>query len=143
MVELPQFKENNMQVTPIDHKGFISALSQDAPSIILFRSKTDEHTKKSKSIHKIISNITNMPPVYFYELVVNENEENQLLCDTIEIPNGLSMVLFKNGSFSRYKQNPTTEAAIKSLWKAASTRNQKQFKSQEKQTSSEYTPLDV
>lgn len=132
-----------MQILPINHQGFISALSQDAPSIILFRNMTDEHNKKSKQIGKIIAKTEDMPNAYFYEYIVDESDENQFLATTLEIPSGISMILYKNGCFNRYKLNPTTEKTIKSIWSAARVINRNNFSSVKKESSSDYKALET
>lgn len=108
-----------MDITLIDHKGFISAISQDAPCIILFRNK-DAIKKKLQAVKDNIKKLDDkkMPKAYFYEFIIDESPENEHLCETLEVPSLTSLILYKNGCFNQYKNNPTI-IDIKKIWGSA------------------------
>lgn len=133
-----------MEIQLIDHKGFISTLSQDAPSIILFRPQIEDKKKKVKTIKDTLNQLEKMPKAYFYEFITDGSPENQNLCDLLEVSPGVSLVLYKNGCFNQYKSNPTTKD-IKQIWGAARIRNtqEKTFTPRVKEKSSDYISMDI
>lgn len=109
-----------MIIEKTNAKGFISSISQSHPSIIIFRNKGEDYNKKVKSIEKIIQNLEkSMPKVFFYDYVVDESEENAYLAETLEIPNSLTAILYKNGCFKRYQSGPIDASNLRKLWSAA------------------------
>ena len=106
-----------MQIMKIGSKDFILSISQEYPSLIIFRKSGSENDKKVKEIQKKIDVLKDtMPKVNIYEYLTDENTENQLLVDMIEVPESISVILFKNGCFSRYQLNPHQKQNLKKIW---------------------------
>lgn len=113
-----------MHIEKIGSKDFISSISQQYPSLIIFRKNTNDNEKKMKEINKNINSlIEDMPKVHFYEYIIDENVKNQELADIIEIPEQLSVVLFKNSCFSRYQINPHQIKNLRKIWNAAKNKH--------------------
>lgn len=93
------------------YKNFVSVLSEDKPVMVFFHHKAEaSQTQKIKDILKKIKK--EMPLLPLYEYVVDENEQNQLLCDYIEVDQTPVLIFFKNGCFHRYKAKGFTEKSI-------------------------------
>lgn len=121
-----------MTIETIDSKGFIQAISQEHPSLIIFRTKSSEHNKKINEIDKHVQSLmSDMPKACFFQYIVDDNSDNEHLATTIEIPKGLSIVMFKDGCFSRYQLNPHQLPNLKKIWNAAKTKNRSILKSVE------------
>lgn len=132
-----------MQIEKTSAKGFISSISQSHPSIIIFHPKGDEYDKKIKSIQKIIDSLEkSMPKVYFYNYIINENEDNKFLAETLEIGNTLTAVLYKNGSFKRYQLWPIDSSNLRKLWGAAKDKPVGETTPRERTTDSEYITME-
>lgn len=92
-------------------KSFISMISQEKPVICFFHNqeKNEEVTK----IKNILGNIKKkLPLLPLYEFIRDENEDNEYLCDVMEIATYPILVMYKNGCFNRYKSKNFTEKEI-------------------------------
>lgn len=92
-------------------KNFISMLSEDKPVMCFFHYKAEEsQVKKIKEIVKAIEK--KLPLLPAYEYIIDENPENQLLCDVMEVSSTPVLIFYKDGCFSRYKDKQFSEASI-------------------------------
>lgn len=128
-----------MIIEKTNAKGFISSISQSHPSIIIFRNKGEDSDKKIKAIEKIIQNLeNNMPKVFFYDYIINENDENAFLAETLEVPNSLTAILYKNGSFKRYQSGPIDSNNLRKLWSASKDKAKSSYAQNENSENEEF-----
>ncbi|NCQ52259.1 hypothetical protein GW796_10310 [archaeon] len=92
-------------------KNFIGMLSEDKPLLCFFHNKKeDKNIQKIKDI--LIKVKKELPLLPLYEYVVDDSDENQQLCDIVEINVLPILIVYKDGCFSRYKDKKFTEAEI-------------------------------
>lgn len=133
-----------MKINRINSTGFIHAISQDSASIIIFRPKGADYDKKVANIEKLASNLeSSLPRIYFFEYITNESPENEYLAETLEISNGLSAVLYKNGCFKRYQTAPIDSNGLRKIWAASKDKaSSGSSEPRERQKSSEYITME-
>lgn len=95
----------------VDASNFVSVISGDKPVLIFFHHKAQEAiTKKiNTNLLKIKKNLPLLP---LYEFIVDETEENIILCDFVEINNAPVLIFYKDGCFSRYKAKDFSEKSL-------------------------------
>jgi len=92
-------------------KNFISMLSEDKPVMCFFHYKAEE--SQVKKIKEIVTSIQKkLPLLPAYEYIIDENPENQLLCDVMEVSSTPVLIFYKNGCFNRYKDKQFSEASV-------------------------------
>lgn len=80
-------------------QDFISILSTEKPSMVLFRYKKEEPV-----FIKILNDLLKEYPLLeSYEYIIDENEDNQILSEYLEIETTPVLIFYKNGNFHRYK----------------------------------------
>ncbi len=95
----------------VNRKDFISMLSEDLPVLCFFHEK--EEDGQIKEIKEILIKIENqLPKLKTFEYIRNLTEEDEELCDVMEIAKYPILVIYKGGNFSRYKAKEFSEKEI-------------------------------
>ncbi len=95
----------------VNAKSFISMLSEEKPVVCFYHSKEeDENILKIKDVLKNIKKELTLLPLY--EFIRDEDEENEYLCDVMEIAKYPILVMYKDGCFNRYKAKEFSEKEI-------------------------------
>ena len=111
-----------------DCKNFVSVISDEKPVLIFFRHLAQEAV--TKKIETILLKIKKeLPLLPLYDFIIDDNEENQVLCDFLEVNNAPVLVFYKDGCFSRYKSKMFNDKAIKEFIGGKSTYSAKETSS--------------
>lgn len=95
----------------VDRNSFISMLSEELPVMCFFHDiKEDEQIKEIKALLNKIED--GLPKLKIYEFIRNKTEDDEYLCDVLEVAKYPILIFYKNGCFSRYKAKDFTEKEI-------------------------------
>ncbi len=96
----------------VNRKDFISMLSEDLPVLCFFHEK-DADSSQVKEIRDTIIKIEGqLPRLKTFEFIRNLTEEDEQMCDIMEIANYPILIVYKGGNFSRYKAKDFSEKEI-------------------------------
>ncbi len=94
-----------------NHKNFISMLSEEKPVVCFYHVKEeDEQIKKIKeTLAKVKKELPLLP---LYEFIRDETEQDEHLCNVMEVTPYPVIIVYKNGCFNRYKDKNFTEKEL-------------------------------
>lgn len=95
-------------------KDFLGILAQNANAVFLFYAKEHKGTVAMKKIRKQLDEVvaTNSE-INIHIFVTDETTEAEQFSSVLEIDALPTLVVYKNGSFSRYKNKEFTAASIR------------------------------